>query len=361
MVSRFGGDEFVVLLNDVSAVADLAPRVERILAVLARPMLISGHEIAVSAAAGTAVSLTGYDSADDVLRDADTAMYRAKSLGNGSSQLFDHSMHANAMTRLQTEVDLRQALAEAQFELYFQPILDLTTRRPVALEALLRWNHPTRGLLPPAEFLPVAEAAGLILPIGRWTVREACRRVRQWRLAFPDDDLAVCVNLSRRQFWDPDLRETLRQALDDPAVPPSALVLELTEGVLMDKPEAAVAVLRRLHGDGFSLHIDDFGSGYSSLAALHTLPIDALKIDSSFIADLNQDTCSRELVSIMIAMGRTLGVAVIAEGVETDAQAATLAEIGCPLVQGYLFSRPVPAAQVPGLLTPDQVTSTLAG
>jgi EAL domain-containing protein (putative c-di-GMP-specific phosphodiesterase class I) len=260
------------------------------------------------------------------------------------------------MDRLHLESDLRKAVVEEQFELLYQPIVDLGDRRTVGLEALIRWNHPTRGTVAPVEFLPVAESTGLILPIGRWTIRETCRRLRAWRdSSAASGGLTVSVNLSNRQFWDPDLRTYAREALAEAGLPPSALIFEMTEGVIMHNRESATELMRRFAADGIKLHVDDFGTGYSSLEALHQFPIDALKIDRSFIDRMSVDARSVELVRVMIEMGRTLGLDVIAEGIETEEQAEQLWKLGCAHVQGYRFSRPVRAEAVPGLLGVDRL------
>jgi diguanylate cyclase (GGDEF)-like protein/PAS domain S-box-containing protein len=351
--ARFGGDEFAVLVNDVCLVADLPPIVDRIIASISAPIVLGNQTVFVTASAGVSVSVTGYDTAEQFLRDSDTAMYRAKSLGSGASVLFDESMHTDAIDRLRMVSDLRKAVADEEFELLFQPIVTLADRRVVSLEALIRWNHPTRGLISPVDFLPVAEGTGLILPIGRWTIREACRRLGAWRAAIPDrQDLTVSINLSNRQFWDPELPSYVREALEEYDLPPSALIFEITEGVIMHNRDSAADLMRRFRSDGIKLHVDDFGTGYSSLEALHHFPMDALKIDRSFVNRMGIDTRSAELVRIMIAMGRNLDLDVIAEGIETGQEAQTLWEMGCPQVQGYLFSRPVPVAAVPALLAP---------
>jgi EAL domain-containing protein (putative c-di-GMP-specific phosphodiesterase class I) len=350
-VARFGGDEFAVLLNDVRAVSDLVPTVDRIQAMLAAPMTFGSRTVFVNAAVGIAVSLTDYGSAEDLLGDADAAMYQAKAIGHGSSVIFDETMRGGAMQRLQLQSDLRQAVAEEQFELHYQPLVDLDTRQVVGLEALIRWAHPQRGEVSPGDFLAVAETTGLTVPIGRWTIREVCRQIAQWRTAVPmRQGLAVSVNLSNRQFWDPELRSYVREAMAEFGVPPSAVVFEVTEGVIMHNPDAAGTVMRQLHDEPFKLHVDDFGTGHSSLESLHKFPIDALKIDGSFTARMGIDIRSRELVRTMISMGGSLGVDVIAEGIETEEQASMLAEMGCRTGQGYLFSRAVPAAHVPALL-----------
>jgi diguanylate cyclase (GGDEF)-like protein len=352
-VARFGGDEFVLLLSDVKHPRDLPATVSRILTRVSAPLEVHERSLVVRFAAGIATNVTGQRSADDYIRDADMAMYRAKETGNDLGQLFDNSMHAGAMERLQLESDLRRAVEDNEFELFYQPIFRLTDRRLDGVEALIRWHHPTRGLLLPDTFLPVAETTGLIRQIGRWTVRQACHQVRQWRDAFPHyEHFAVSVNLSNHQFWDPGLRSYVWQALTDFDLPPTALVFELTEGVIMHSQEAAVEVMRQLHADSFKLHVDDFGTGHSSLSTVHTFPVDALKIDRSFVARMRDDPRSRAFVRIMIDMGTSLGIEVIAEGIETDDEAAMLGEMNCPRAQGHLFSRAVPASAIARFFPP---------
>ena len=363
-VSRFGGDEFVLLLDDVRDVTVLPDVVRRLLTVMSVPVVLAEGTRAVSAAAGIAVSASGYTSADEYLRDADTAMYRAKALGPGSVVMFDGAMHARAMARLQLESALDQGIALEEFELYYQPIVRLDTRRIVGLEALIRWNHPERGLVPPNDFLPVAEATGQTRQIGQWTITEACRQLAAWQETVPGfDGITVSVNLSNRQFWDPGLLPTLRGVLERFDVPASSMIFEVTEGVIMHNQDVAVSFLRQLRDEGIEFQIDDFGTGHSSLSALHELPVTALKIDRSFIQRMQTSTRSRELVSLMIAMGSRFGLTVIAEGVETEEEAAALAELDCPFVQGYLFSRPVPAAEATRLLLAqaDDALSVQAG
>ena len=350
-VSRFGGDEFVLLLDDVSEVATLPDVVRRLLTEISVPVVLTEGTRAVSAAAGIAVSASGYTSADEYLRDADTAMYRAKAHGPGSVVMFDGAMHARAVARLQLESALDQGIALEQFELYYQPIVHLDTRRIVGLEALIRWNHPERGLVPPNDFLPVAEATGQTRQIGQWTIVQACRQIAEWLDTVPEfSDVTVSVNLSNRQFWDPELMPTLLSVLKRYDVPASSLIFEVTEGVIMHNQDVAVSFLRQLRDEGVEFQIDDFGTGHSSLSALHELPVSALKIDRSFIQRMKTSSRSRELVGLMITMGGRFGLTVIAEGVETEDEATALAELGCPLVQGYLFSRPVPAPEATRLL-----------
>ncbi|MBT8224403.1 MAG: EAL domain-containing protein [Dactylosporangium sp.] len=360
-VARFGGDEFVLLLEDIRDMASLPALVGRIVSALSQPLLLGKRRVSIGASAGIAASPTGRRTAEEFLRDADTAMYRAKMSGNGSPAMFDESMRAGAMTRLQLESDLHQAIIDHQFELHYQPILRLHGRNVIGLEALIRWRHPERGLVLPNAFLPVAEKTDLIQTIGRWVIRTVCRQIRHWLDAdLEPHNMTVSINLSNRQFWDPELRSWTHQAVTDFDIPKSMLVFEVTEGVVMHNQEEASALMRQLRDDTVQLHIDDFGTGHSSLAALHAFPIDALKIDRSFVARMRIDPRSRELVRIMIGMGLSLGMDVVAEGVETEEEAAALADLDCPSVQGYLFSPPIPADSVPGLLPPTGRSSDAA-
>jgi diguanylate cyclase (GGDEF)-like protein len=353
-VSRFGGDEFVLLLDDLGDVEGLPAAVRRLMVKVAEPLTLAEHTRGVSLAAGVTVNTDQYRCGEEYVRDADTAMYQAKALGPGNMAMFDTAMHARAMARLHLESDLNQALAQGHLELHYQPILRLDQRRAVGLEALIRWRHPERGLVPPGQFLPLAEKTGQARPIGVWTIWEACRQLRDWLDERPErDDFTVSINLSDRQFWDPQLRPTLSQALATHRIPPRRLVLEVTEGVVMHHESDAVSLMHQLRDDGFKLHIDDFGTGFSSLSALDTLPVDALKIDRSFVNRMRTNARSRELVRLMVLMGKRFGVSAIAEGIETEEEAATLAELGCPLVQGYLFGRPVPAAEALQFFPPD--------
>ncbi|BCJ48545.1 hypothetical protein Asp14428_00200 [Actinoplanes sp. NBRC 14428] len=347
LVSRFGGDEFVLLLEDLDDPGAAQNTVVRVLSVISAPIDVDGRTLAVSSAAGIATSATGHHTADEYLRDADTAMYRAKAAGSGSYVLFDGSMHAGVVQQLQLESDLRQAIEGGQFDLHYQPILRLHDRRTVGTEALIRWQHPRRGMISPNDFLPAAESTGLIRDLGHWTIEAVARQARAWLDDNPAwGDLAVSVNLSNRQFWDPELRTFVNETLEKFAVPSSMVIFEITEGVIMHNQDVASTLMRQLNEDGFKLHLDDFGTGYSSLAALHRFPLDALKIDRSFVSRMRTDPRSRKLVRLMIAMGLDLGIQVIAEGIETEEEAAALAELGCSYVQGYLFSRPLPAAEV---------------
>ncbi|MGC8627736.1 MAG: EAL domain-containing protein [Acidimicrobiales bacterium] len=349
--ARFGGDEFAVLLHDAPDLAAAEAVVERIQQALGQPYDLGGQEVVVTASIGISTSANGYERAEDVIRDADIAMYKAKAAGRGNHAAFDASMYAGALARLRTETELRRAMELDELEIYYQPIVQLGSKALTGMEALVRWRHPERGLLPPGEFLPVAEDSGLIVPIGRWVQERTCRQVRAWKSAgLVSEDLRVSINLSNREFWYPGLVKEVDEVLARTAVPATWIVLEITEGVIMRDLEGALGVLRQLHERGFGVHIDDFGTGYSSLEALHRLPIDALKIDRGFVADLADEGRSNELVRTIVHLGHSLGLDVIAEGIETPEQYRVLSSMGCPEGQGYWFSFPVPAVQLEKLL-----------
>jgi diguanylate cyclase (GGDEF)-like protein/PAS domain S-box-containing protein len=348
--ARFGGDEFAVLLNDLADPAPVERVAERLETDLAEPYDLDGHEVVLTASIGITTSAYGYERAEDILRDVDTAMYRAKSRGRAGSTMFDPSMHAKAMTRLQTEADLRQAADRGEFELHYQPIVELGKGHIRGLEALIRWRHPARGLLPPAEFLTIAEESGLIVPMGRWAMTTACRQLVGWKAAgLVPEALRVSVNLSNREFWSPGLLGQLDRATRSSGVPTGWLAFEVTESVLMEDLEGALRILGELRTRGVQIHIDHFGTGYSSLEALHRLPIDALKMDRCFVAHLAEGK-STEVVRTILQLARNLGVQVIAEGIETAAQQGLLVGMGCELGQGYWFSRPQPPTGLAGML-----------
>jgi diguanylate cyclase (GGDEF)-like protein/PAS domain S-box-containing protein len=348
--ARFGGDEFAVLLHHVTDFSTVENVVRRVQEDLSRPYDLDGQEVVVTASIGIATGATGYTKAEDVLRDADIAMYRAKSAGRAGHATFDSSMFAGAISRLETESSLRKAIEHGQLELYYQPIVNLADGTLKGMEALLRWQHPSRGLIAPAQFLPVAEESGLIVPMGRWVQTEACRQLCKWKAAgIITPSLRASVNLSNREFWAPELLGQVDHVLGATGASPEWLCFEITEGVIMHNLGRALGVLAELHARGIKIHIDDFGTGYSSLEALHRLPIDALKIDRSFVANLEEGR-SAELVRTIVQLGNNLGVEVIAEGIETPAQQQALIALGCPQGQGYWFSVPTSALDLGRLL-----------
>jgi len=346
-VARLGGDEFAVLLDDITdrnAATEFANRINE---TLARPFFIAGNEVYTSASIGISSSRTGYTRAEDMLRDADTAMYRAKHLGKARHQVFDTAMHARAMRQLLLENDLRRAIERGELGLFFQPIVNTLARELSGLEVLLRWHHPDWGAVALHEFLPLAEETGLILPIGEWVLEKACAQLKQWRHASPHcDRLALSVNLSGRQIAQGDLAKQVAEALRRHQLPASSLRVEITEGILMEHLEPAGTSLQQLKDAGVAVDIDDFGTGYSSLSYLHRFPIDRVKIDRSFVGAMLADPQSHEIVRAVVALARSLDMEPVAEGVETREQLTALADIGCTLVQGYLLGRPAPAADV---------------
>ena len=341
-LARLGGDEFAILLDDIEK-RDDAPRVvERIFQVLQLPMKIGAQEIFSTVSIGIAFSSMEYDGAEDVLRDADTAMYQAKTTGKARFQIFDDSMHTRALRLLKLEHSLRRAADRSEFVLHYQPIVGLDHGKIAGFEALVRWQHPERGLILPNEFIHLAEETGLIYGIGRWTLEEACRRLKEWDAA-AGPGLSVSVNLSARQFSQADLIEQIQAVLSEAGVAPERLKLEITESVIMENPEIAVAMLHRLKALGTRLCIDDFGTGYSSLSYLLRFPADTLKIDRSFVAALGKGGKNEDIVGAIVSLGRSLEMDVVAEGVETQEQSRILRGLGCAFGQGFLFSQAVDA------------------
>jgi diguanylate cyclase (GGDEF)-like protein len=346
-LARFGGDEFAILLSTIVSPDDVVRVATRILEDLTTPFELEKSSSFTSASIGIALSSTGYDRPEDILRDADTAMYRAKENGKGRYELFDKDMHAKAVSRLRLERDLRQAIEEKQFCVYYQPIIGLETGKLAGFEALVRWNHPTAGLVPPSEFIPVAEETGLIVQIGQWVLEEACAATRRWQQESPRHrDLTLSVNLSPRQVSQPDLLEQVVGALERSGLDPRCLKLEITESVVMENADAAIVLFKRLRALGVQLSIDDFGTGYSSLSYLHRFPLSHLKIDRSFVSRMTETKDNAEIVRTIITLAHNLGMKVIAEGVETSEQNELLRSLGCEYGQGYLFSRPVPPETV---------------
>ncbi|MBA2715920.1 MAG: EAL domain-containing protein, partial [Propionibacteriales bacterium] len=344
-VARLGGDEFTILLEDVVNSGAPTRLAERIAEILRQPFVLSGREVYVSASIGIALSGPTKPHPDDLLRRADVAMYKAKDAGKAQHKLFDDGMDEEALSRVAVESDLRRAIDRGELRLHYQPKIPLTGQGgPIAMEALVRWQHPQRGLLAPDDFLPLAEETGLIVDVGRWVLQEACQQGRRWRESpVHGEPLSVCVNLSARQFAGGHLAREVEDALRTADLPPTSLTVEITESVMMQDVESAAATLRILRSQGIEVAIDDFGIGYSSLSYLNHFPVDSLKIDRSFVSTLESATWTRSLVQGIISLGHALGLKVVAEGVETSNQLTRLRAMGCDLAQGYLFGRPLPA------------------
>ena len=344
-VSRLGGDEFVLLLEDVGSLSDAVNVAQRILDSMAQPFLLDGNDIYATTSIGITFSETGYKLPEEILRDADTAMYRAKSLGKNCYQIFDQEMFISAANLLKTETDLRRALDRDELELHYQPIVSLTDGKIIEVEALLRWNHPTEGMVSPADFVPIAEDTGLILPIGNWVIEKACEQLKEWQMLPGGEDLLMSVNLSPKQIARPELASFIESTLDRFSIPPKALNLEITESAIMENAKPAEALLIKLKKIGVWLTTDDFGTGYSSLSYLHRFPIDRLKIDRSFVWNMTSYSKNSEIVRTILMLARSLRMDVVAEGIETREQFLMLQELECHFGQGYLFSPPVNAQE----------------
>lgn len=341
-VARLGGDEFAILLPDVRSAASASQVAERILEVLGGKFVISGHEIFATASIGIALNTMEYARPEELLRDADIAMYRAKVNGKAGYELFDREMHNRAVAQLRLETDLRRAIDRNEFRLEYQPIVSLKDGKMVGFESLVRWDHPERGQLQPNEFIPTAEETGLIVPICWWTLREACRQMNQWQRDFPDRlPFTVSVNVSGRLFHQWDMVEQFNRIFKETGVDPSRLRIEITESRLLEHVSEATSKLEQLREMGVGLQIDDFGTGYCSLTYLQKFSYDSLKIDRSFVSAIEEGNGSDAIVQTIIALGQMLGMNIIAEGVETENQLQQLRNLDCPQVQGFWFSRPV--------------------
>ncbi|MGO9872754.1 MAG: EAL domain-containing protein [Acidimicrobiia bacterium] len=351
-VARFGGDEFTVLCEDLTADTARETAVEiseRLLATVIRPMVVREAEMFVGASVGIALALTGDERPEELLRDADAAMHHAKEAGRGRVEVFDDTMHARALTAHSTENALHRALERGELRLFFQPIVGLSDARCIGAEALVRWQHPERGLLGPAEFIPLAEETGLVVPLGWWVIEEAARNAARWQLEHAEP-FQVSINLSARQLVQPDLADRVADVIAQTGVRPSNVCFEITESVLMDDTETVIDVISRVRALGVEFAIDDFGTGYSSLGYLKRFPVDAVKIDRSFVTGLGTDPGDAAIVSAVIGLAHALGLRVTAEGVETEEQLATLIGLGCDEAQGYFFLPPQPAPDLRSLI-----------
>ncbi|MEJ7759308.1 MAG: EAL domain-containing protein [Gemmatimonadaceae bacterium] len=354
-VARLSGDEFAILLESIAEPSDAGIVAERIEEALSFPVSLAGAEVATSASMGIVTSSMAHDQPEQLLRSADMAMYRAKAAGRARYEMFDRAMHTDALTRVQLESDLRRAVVRREFRLYYQPLVSLRTGRITGLEALLRWDHPERGLVPPAEFIAIAEETGLIVPVGRWVLAEACRQLMVWQAMRVDAQLTMSVNLSVKQFSQPDLLDQISRAIARSGVAAHCLRLEITESAIIDKGRYATAILAGIKRLGAQVYLDDFGTGYSSLSYLHGLPIDAIKIDRLFVSNMDIDEKNSRLVRTILTLARIVGVRAEAEGISTAEQLRELRSLDCEQGQGYLFSAPIPADAVGDLLAADPV------
>jgi diguanylate cyclase (GGDEF)-like protein len=346
VVARLGGDEFAILLDAISGPEQAIAMAQRIQETLQSPFNLSGAEVFTTASIGIALSSTGYDHCENILRDADTAMYRAKAQGKACYEVFDKGMHTRAVSLLQMENDLRRALEREELCVYYQPIVSLENGQLAGFEALIRWQHPERGFISPSEFIPLAEETGMIVPLGLWILRRACQQLYQWQSqSSTNRSLFMSVNLSAKQVAQADLVLQISQVLEETHIDPSHLKLEITESAVMDA-EVAVQLLMRLKALGVQLSIDDFGTGYSSLGYLHKFPLDTLKIDRSFVVGVGEASEDNEIVRTVVSLAENMGMDVVAEGVETVGHLTQLRELRCQYGQGYLFSRPASAESI---------------
>ena len=357
--ARFGGDEFTLLLEDLNGIDDARVITERLIEALKKPILLDGREFEITASIGVAMSFSRHDRASDLLRNADIAMYRAKNKGKARYEVFDVKMSAAALSRLQLEIELRQAVKWEQLRLDYQPLMDLSSDRIIGTEALVRWQHPDKGLIPPSDFIPIAEESGMILSIGQWVLREACQQAKKWQTQFPSLwPLKMSVNMSARQFQGSDIVQIVADILEETKLPAFCLELEITETAVMEDTDSTIIILEKLRELGVKLAIDDFGTGYSSLAYIERFPLDSLKIDRSFVQMIGKVSrngkAKKERSVIMQAvqtLGQGLGIEITAEGIETLEQLTELREMGCAIGQGYYFAQPLSSAKMTHLLT----------
>ncbi|MFN8443590.1 MAG: EAL domain-containing protein [Caldilineaceae bacterium] len=360
-IARLGGDEFVILIEGSEDERNVTNEAYRIQSELKMPFNLEGHQVVTSASIGIVIEAHCYEQPEDALRDADIAMYQAKRLGKARFEIFKPYMRDQALARLELETDLRHALERKELELYYQPIVWLATEQITGFEALLRWRSPTRGLVNPTEFIPIAEETGLIVPIGQWVIHEACLQIRTWQEKFPKaPPLTVSVNISGHQFFTPDFVAQVSATLKEVDVAASSLKLEITEGTWLHSSPEVTAIFKKMNEMGIQFHIDDFGTGYSSLSYLQDFPIHAVKIDRSFVSRMGDNSNHTEIVRAVITMAHDLGMEAVAEGVETIEQLAQLKALGCNFGQGYLLSRPVDSSTIEHLLDESFTVATSA-
>jgi diguanylate cyclase (GGDEF)-like protein len=343
-VARLGGDEFLVILPGLAGPDASCQVAERILKTFARPFMLNGQEVFVTTSIGIATFPIDSDNSGTLLQHADAAMYQAKHKGKSAYAQFTPEMTEVSHERLQMESHMRKALELGEFELYFQPIVDTPTGNVIAAEALLRWNNPAMGLVMPDRFIPLAEETGMIIPIGQWVVEEACRVAQSWQ-TMAGYEIGIAVNVSPRQFRDPGFTDIIMRALNQAGLQPELLELEITERLILDNSIETADILRHLDRSGVRLSVDDFGTGYSALSYLKSYPFDTLKIDKSFVQDVLNESDDASLVRAIINMAHSLGLKVVAEGVEEEAQTHFLRDEGCDYAQGYFYSRPMPEQQ----------------
>jgi diguanylate cyclase (GGDEF)-like protein len=345
IVARFGGDEFAIILKDVKNIEEAIGFANIVCQKISTPFTISGRQVFANTSIGIAISDNHYDNSEDILRDADIAMYFAKGKGNHYA-VFDPSMHTKALEQMQLETDLRYAVARGEFCLYYQPIVDIESVKLSGFEALVRWTHPEKGIVSPAEFIPIAEETGLIIPMTLWILKTACQQIKEWqKISYENHSLTLSINLSGKHFAQNDLVEQIWKIMKETDFNPSCLKLEITESAVMENAEMAISMLKELKEIGIQLSIDDFGTGYSSLSYLHKFPIDILKVDRSFVMEMDEASENGEIVRTIVLLAKNLGMKVVAEGIETIHQLHQLRILGCEFGQGYLFSRPVPAEE----------------
>ncbi len=357
-VARLGGDEFAILLEDISGLNDAVDVAKRIRAKLSTPLLLKSTEVFPSASIGIALSLQAYERPEQILRDADVAMYQAKAKGNSCHEVFDSRMHASILSRLQLEADLRRAIDHKEFIVHYQPIMNLGNQRLVGFEALIRWNHPERGMIYPMEFIPLAEQNGLIAAIGEWIMRESCKQLAMWQRQYPQTPpLQMSMNISGKQFSQTGLIDQLEAIIGETGVNADSVALEITESMIMDNIDTAIATMARLREMGFHIHIDDFGTGYSSLSYLHRFPVTALKIDRVFISKLTETGENAEIITSIISLAKSLNLNVIAEGLELNHQLSHIKDMQCGYGQGYFFSRPLDSSAIDSWIRSENILS----